>query len=247
VNYGPASKYYDLFGSKDDVAFYQESALEHDGRALELGVGTGRVALELARAGVHVLGIDRSEFMLRVAREKLAQEPVSVRKRVVLRNADIRNFKLGTRFPFVYSPSATLEHCLTEKDRRNCFRCVFDHLKSNGVFVFDVSQLAMDSPASSWWIDRAEANSETEVVRSIFSKKNIESQVVHVNLFFDVYKKGRLIERYHEFGEAAIMAKEEVESMLKEVGFKLRAVYGDFNKSEYKKESSKIVFVAVKE
>lgn len=194
-----------------------------------------------------VFGIDSSEFMLDVAREKLAREPVSVRKHVVLRNAGMRSFRLEMRFSFVYSPSATLEHCITKEDQKNCLKCVYEHLESNGVFAFDVSQSTEDSPISSWWVDRAEVDSETEVVRSIFSRRNPESRVVSVNLFFDVYKKGRLTERYYEFGEAAIMAKEEVVSMLKQVGFKLRAVYGDFDKSEYRKDSSKVIFVAAKE
>ena len=54
VNYGPASKYYDLFCSKDDIAFYRELALQHGRKALELGVGTGRVTIELAKANVVV-------------------------------------------------------------------------------------------------------------------------------------------------------------------------------------------------
>ncbi len=41
LNYGPASKYYDLFASKDDIAFYRELALQHGEKVLELGVGTG--------------------------------------------------------------------------------------------------------------------------------------------------------------------------------------------------------------
>ena len=72
MDYGPASKYYDLFGSKDDVAFYRELAIKHGCRALELGVGTGRVTIELAKAGVTVLGIDNSRYMLNVARSKRA-------------------------------------------------------------------------------------------------------------------------------------------------------------------------------
>ena len=70
VNYGPASKYYDLFGSKSDINFYREFAVKHGEKALELGVGTGRVAIELAKAGVTVWGIDNSPFMLTEANQK---------------------------------------------------------------------------------------------------------------------------------------------------------------------------------
>ena len=63
MNYGPASKYYDLFASKDDVNFYEELALKHGKKALELGVGTGRVAIELEKKGVTVWGVDNSKYI----------------------------------------------------------------------------------------------------------------------------------------------------------------------------------------
>ena len=79
MNYGPASRYYDLFESKDDIEFYRELAVKHGRRALELGAGTGRVAIELAKAGVTVWGIDNSKYMLKVARQKLKKEKATVR------------------------------------------------------------------------------------------------------------------------------------------------------------------------
>ena len=83
MNYGPASKYYDLFASRDDIEFYKGLASEHKRKALDVGVGTGRVAVELARAGVTVWGIDNSRYMLNVARRKLRKESASVRRRIV--------------------------------------------------------------------------------------------------------------------------------------------------------------------
>ena len=73
MTYRRAAKFYDLFGSKNDLEFYLELALQSGEKALELGVGTGRVAIPLAKAGITVVGIDNSVHMLRVAREKLAK------------------------------------------------------------------------------------------------------------------------------------------------------------------------------
>lgn len=98
VNYGPASKYYDLFGSKGDIVFYRELAIQHGRKALELGVGTGRVAIELAKANVAVWGIDNSKYMLDVARQKLRWESIVVRKRVRLKLGDMRNFRFREHF-----------------------------------------------------------------------------------------------------------------------------------------------------
>jgi len=81
MNYGPASKYYDLFASMDDIDFYRRLAVEHGRKALELGVGTGRVAIALAKANVTVLGIDNSKYMLSVATQKPRNERNSQKTR----------------------------------------------------------------------------------------------------------------------------------------------------------------------
>jgi ubiquinone/menaquinone biosynthesis C-methylase UbiE len=88
MTYRLAAKFYDLFGSKDDLEFYKELALHSGGEALELGVGTARVAIALAKVGVTVVGIDNSVHMLRVAREELAKESEAVRRRVARARAN---------------------------------------------------------------------------------------------------------------------------------------------------------------
>jgi hypothetical protein len=67
-----------------------------------------------------------------------------------------------------------------------------------------------------------------------------------VNLFFDVYRKGLLKERFHEYGEAKISSREEVEELLRGVGFKVQKVYGDFDKASYSERSQQIIFVCGK-
>jgi len=79
MTYRLAAKFYDLFGSKNDLEFYRELALQSGSKALELGVGTARVAIWLAKAGITVVGIDNSVYMLEVAKEKIAKESEAVR------------------------------------------------------------------------------------------------------------------------------------------------------------------------
>jgi len=245
MNYGPASKYYDLFGSKDDIGFYKELAVRHGRKALELGVGTGRVAIELAKARVKIWGIDSSAYMLNVARQKLTKESASVRQRVVLKLRDMRTFKLGENFPFIYIAGSTFEHCITKKYQKKCLNSVYDALEEQGTLAFDVSQPKLDKPTSSWWIDRR-ALDKDEVVRTIFSRRNPQTSLVSVNLFFDVYHRGELRKRYYEYGEALLSSKHDIETMLKNVGFKLKEVYGNFDKSAYNETSERAVFVVTK-
>jgi ubiquinone/menaquinone biosynthesis C-methylase UbiE len=200
MNYGPASKYYDLFGSKDDIPFYRELALKHGRKALELGVGTGRVAIELAKAGVTVLGIDNSRYMLNVTRSKLEKEDASVRELVTLKYGDMRNLRLKEKVPFAYLASATFEHCITTKEQRDCLSNVINALEEKGVLAFDMSQPAPGKPDSSWWIDRAETNTGEEAVRTIFSRRNPRTDIVSVNLFFDVRARFKLSFQYASNG-----------------------------------------------
>jgi ubiquinone/menaquinone biosynthesis C-methylase UbiE len=244
VNYGPASKYYDLFASNDDVDFYRELAVKHGKKALELGVGTGRVAIELAKADVTVWGIDNSKYMLNVARQKLKTLNSSIRKRVKLKLGDIRNFKLKEKFPLVYIPSATFEHCITQEDQNRCLTNVYNALERKGILAFDVSQLSSKKRESSWWIDRRGLNPKEEVVRTIFSRRNPQTNIVLVNLFFEVYQEGKLKERYYEYGEARIFSKKETEKTLKDAGFRVDKVYGNFDRSLHSPKSQKLIFVA---
>jgi ubiquinone/menaquinone biosynthesis C-methylase UbiE len=243
MTYRLSAGFYDLFGSKNDLGFYKELALQSGDRALELGVGTARVALSLAKAGVTVVGIDNSVHMLRVAKEKLAKETEDVRNRVILKRGDMRNFELNQSFPFIYIPASTFDHNITIADRKQTLNCVCRHLEKNGTFAFDLEQAMPDKPEKSWWIDRKEIEDGKIVVRSIFTRKNRLKRTLSLDLFYDVYKEGKMLERYHECGEVAMISKDEMIRLLEETGFKVVSVYGDFDKSEYRKDSPKIVLV----
>ena len=243
MTYRQAAKFYDLFGSKNDQEFYKGLALQSGKKALELGLGTARVALSLARAGVTVVGIDNSVHMLRVAKEKLTKESESVRRRLILKKGDMRNFELSRSFPFIYIPASTFDHNVTVEDRKKTLNCICKHLKKNGTFAFDLEQAAPDKPEKSWWIDRKETEDGKMVVRSIFTRKNTLRRTLSLDLFYDVYKNGKLLERYHEYGEVATISNDEIVGLLEETGFKVVSIYGDFDKSEYQKGSPKIVLV----
>jgi len=246
MTYRRAAKFYDLFGTKNDLEFYRELALRSGKKALELGVGTGRVAIPLAKAGITVVGIDNSVHMLRVAREKLAKETETVRRRVILKRGDMRNFDLKQSFPFIYIPASTFDHDTTVEEQKQTLNCVYKHLEKNGIFAFDLEQATPDKPETSWWVDRKETDRGRMVVRSGFARRNMTKGTCILDLFFDVYRNGKLLERYHEYGEVAIISKDEVTKLLEENGFKVERIYGDFNKSKYRKDSPRIVLVTKK-
>ena len=100
-----------------DVPFWRNLALQAGGPVLELGCGTGRLALPLGRAGVHVVGIDRSEPMLDRARRRVSRARLA--DRVHLIRGDIRHLPFsvgGKSFPMVMAPYGVLQSLLRESD-----------------------------------------------------------------------------------------------------------------------------------
>jgi len=247
ITYRKTAKFYDFFGSKNDLEFYRELALQSGKKALELGVGTGRVAIPLAKAGITVVGIDDSVHMLRIAKEKLAKETDVVRRRVILKRGDMRDFELKQSFPFIYIPASTFDHNVTVKEQNRALYCVYKHLEENGKFAFDLEQATPDKPENSWWIDRKELDDGRMVVRSGFTKRNTAKHTCSLDLFFDVYRDGKLLERHHEYGEVAIISKDEITKLLEENGFLVESVYGNFNRSKYRNDSPKIVLITRKQ
>ncbi|MGB5809746.1 MAG: class I SAM-dependent methyltransferase [Polyangiales bacterium] len=133
-------RYYDQAYRKrrHDVKFYTQLALDSGGPVLELGVGTGRVAMSIADAGVDVVGVDAMAPMLAQAKARVAPLPEATRARVELRQADLQKLRLRRKFPLVIAPFHVWNHLYTRDELEKGFRTVHHHLAPGGRFAFDV-------------------------------------------------------------------------------------------------------------
>lgn len=122
-----------------DVDFYLRLAKASGGPVLEYGVGNGRIALPIARAGVSLVGIDLSRSMLDDLRARLAREPAPVRNRLELIEGDMREVRLERRFPLIMAAFNTFLHLYDRLDVEAFLARVRSHLQPAGRFVFDVS------------------------------------------------------------------------------------------------------------
>ena len=200
----------------EDVAFYVDEAVRSGGPVLELGVGTGRIAVPIAAGGIEVVGVDLSAGMLDVARERAALAGV----RLDLRRGDMRQPPVEGAFPLVLIPFRSLLHMETDGDRRAVLRAVAGLLAPGGRFVFDVFTPGADDIAETHarWLERepgiwerAEWNEET---RTLILRVRGTDGDAEMSL--------------------AWLAVTEWKELLREEGFVVDAVYGWFDRSPWR-------------
>ena len=134
---GPA-KFYDLSPIRpDDVPFYLERLPSAQARVLELGCGTGRVSVPLAKSSGFLFGLDLSEAMLRICRTKLKEAGLG-EDRAKLACEDISDFHLDSRFDFVIAPFRVIQNLETDAQLTGMFDGIRQHLAPDGRCVLNV-------------------------------------------------------------------------------------------------------------
>lgn len=131
--------YYDkIYRSRTtDVDYYVGVLGAQSGAVLELGSGSGRVTLALARAGIKVTAVDASERMLASLQARLSRESRDVQRRVTIVQGDMRDVELGATFSRVIAPFNTVLHLYTLEDIAGFLGTVRRHLRPRGTLVFD--------------------------------------------------------------------------------------------------------------
>lgn len=120
----------------EDVSFYVDQALASGGPVVELGVGTGRIAVPIAEAGIAVIGVDSSRAML--ARARGAAGSAGVAQLIDLRLGDLREPPVPERVPLAICPFRSLLHMETEAEKLRALQAARDLLEPDGRFAFDV-------------------------------------------------------------------------------------------------------------
>jgi SAM-dependent methyltransferase len=117
-----------------DLPLWEELAESADGPVLELGCGTGRVALHLARRGHAVLGIDRDAELIAELRERAATGGLTVGAE----QADAGAFSLDQRFGLILAPMQLVQLLPSADSRRECLRAAAAHLVPHGVVALAI-------------------------------------------------------------------------------------------------------------
>jgi SAM-dependent methyltransferase len=126
-----AGVYDEWYAGYEPVTIETLKELAQGGRALELGIGTGRIALPLQEAGVEVYGIDASKAMVAKLREKPGGDSIPVTL------GNFANVGVEGRYDLVFVLFNTFYALLTQEEQVRCFRNVAQHLELRGVFVIE--------------------------------------------------------------------------------------------------------------
>jgi SAM-dependent methyltransferase len=244
------------YRERQDVGFFVAMAQESGGPVLEVGCGTGRVLIPTARAGVEIAGLDASEAMLTVCRQKLAREPEAVQTKVLqLTHGDMRDFDLGRQFALVTIPFRPFQHLITVEDQLAALDSIRRHLSDGGRLVLDIFNPSLKALAND---DRLgiEFRDEPEFTMTDGCTVNRKNKIVSRDLFTQVqvveliyyvtYPDGRQERLAHQF-PMRYLFRFEAEHLLARAGFAVEQVYADYDQSPYgSKDPGELIFVARK-
>ena len=201
----------------EDVSFYVELAVESGGPVVELGVGTGRIAVPIAAVGVRVIGVDSSPAMLEVCRERAQLSGVA--ELVDLRLGDFRDPPVDEQVPLVICPFRSLLHMHTDDDRRRVLRAAHELLVPGGRFVFDV--FAPD----------------TEDIEQTHERWLEREPGIFEHAVWDEQARTLTLTVRGESGETTMalawLSPEEWRALLEETGFEIEACYGWFDRRPF--------------
>jgi SAM-dependent methyltransferase len=219
-SYDAIARLYDPWSRSvtEDVAFYVEEARRVEPPVVELGVGTGRIAVPIASEGIRVLGVDSSPGMLEVCREHA--EAAGVSDLVELRLGDLRAPELPERVELVLCPFRSYLHLRTDEERLGALRAARGLLLGGGRLVFDVFAPDDDDIAETHgrWLER-----EPEI---------------YERADWDTGARTLTLSVRGPSGETTMtlawLAADEWRALIERAGFEVEALYGWFDRRPYR-------------
>ncbi|TVY09059.1 class I SAM-dependent DNA methyltransferase [Paenibacillus cremeus] len=224
---------------------------------VDLGCGTGSIAIPMAKLGYEVIGIDLSEDMLAVAEQKASEAqrrtPFQPGGSITWLQQDMREWEIGRPADAVISFCDCMNYLLEAEDLEQTFRQVYEGLAEGGVFLFDMhtprqlrhyaeSQpflLNEDDIAYIWTSEFDPGRCEIEHALTIFFKEGV------TDFGSDDAQTDRF-QRVEEMHVQRAYPLKQVEALLREVGFKEVDAFADFSWKKPTEDTERAFFIAVK-
>jgi len=235
MSYDNFAYYYDSLMDQSFYDDYLEFILKQASfqNVLELGCGTGEIAIRLAKLNKTVYASDLSKDMLEVARLKAMESDVSPH----LSRVDMCDFEIDNQIDLVLCLCDSLNYILNEEDVLKVFHNVFHCLKAGGTFIFDVDSLYKMEMILK---DYKEENDEDDFYFKWQVDRLGYGYVKHIVEIIDKLENDHIFEEHYQ----RTLTVEKYQNMLKQSGFLHIELYSDFH--DYNDKCERIIFVCRK-
>lgn len=255
MDYVQWARVYDIFyeaGPELEVEFYLELMRECDGPVLELGVGTGRVAIPAALEGHHIVGIDLHAPMLDVAKAKAAKVGPS-RGSLELIHGDMTELRLPYReFGLVIIPGNSLGLVLTEQAQLATMAAAEAYLKPGGVLAFSmynaVAEMIECNDSEHFLLGVVDdARDQQRYILSGINHFDTERQINDCTQIMEtVSDDGDVLQRQELRVVTRYLTRAQAANMAVKAGLQVDHIYGGFDRSEYTDSSDEMILVCRK-
>ena len=230
-----------------DLSFYEQFAARCGSPILELGCGTGRVLLPLAREGYRITGIDASAEMLERARAKIAAEELG--ERVTLAQQEMAELDLGERFNMAFAALNSFAHLHTTEEQLQALARMRRHLNPDGLLILD-----MFNPDMGRLLDARgqvalarvipEPDTGHRLMRFYSEEVDLGQQLIHTTYIVDeIDVEGNIKRTLFPFTLRYVF-RYEMELLLRHAGLEVEEIYGSYELDEFSGDSEKLIAVA---
>jgi ubiquinone/menaquinone biosynthesis C-methylase UbiE len=222
---------------------------------LELGAGTGRVAIPIAEAGIRISAVDLNAGMLDKLRQKVEALPADVRERISVHRGDMRSFTLSEQYALVIIPFRAFLHNVTREDQLATLRRAHAHLRPGGELALNVFHPSLEYMAAHtgvyagvWrWRATRKLDDGGFVVDSDATRYNtVKQQLESMMRTEEFAPDGSLRRTYMMHLELAYLYPSDMTSLLSDSGFELTRISGDFSGRPFERDGDELVIEARK-
>ena len=227
-----------------DNEYFHNEIQRSGGKILEIGVGTGRLFINALNQGADIHGLDISESMLEILYKKLQKDQYY---RISQQN--IINFSFDFKFDLIIAPFRVIMHLLDIEEQIKAIDNVYNHLNSNGRFIFDtfIPDLNQLIKGINNQMDfEGEYDSGQKIRRFVSTFPDLINQTIQVNFHLEWEEKNEL--KHDDWIlPLRFFFRYELEHLLERTKFEKYKIYGDYKGSELNKESKDFIIVCQKQ
>ncbi len=236
---------------QDDIPFYIDYAKDQGGEVLELGCGTGRVSIALARQGINVTGLDLSNQMLDVFRQKIKTR-TELKEKITIAHGNMADFSFDKKFSLIIAPFRAFQALTDDKDITNALDCIRKHLDDKGIFIintfkpFGVLDETWCYNEKIQWEQFDETSGNYVVKKHWGDRIDIANQIIYPRFAYEVTYKDGSESRHTEDLSLKYYYENQLEKVVLNAGFIIAERFGWYDKKSIEDANRELIFICMR-